>query len=501
MNLRMMLGRTVQQYGNKTAIIMGERKLSYAQLDTDSDKVANKLLQLGLKRGDRVALLISNIPEFAVIYFGIVKIGATAVPLDTRYTITELTSLFGNAQPRMLMAESGYIEPLIPHLPQFKSIERVIDVSSKLTQFLTYQEIMATGSTQEVTVEVTPQDVAHITYTSGSTGHPKGVVLTHHSLIAHAATTVEGFELTDRDIMVMFALPMYHAFGLVIILLSSVFIGETVVIVPGLSIDNLLSTIEKEKVTVFMGVPYTFVLAVNEVEQRELKYDVSSLRLCIAGGSALAAETARRFKQCYQRDIAQIWGLTEAVAQNTVQPLDGSGKLCSCGWPMSGWKLKIVDDAGRELPPNQPGLVLVGGPFMPGYFNNPEATAQIIKDGWLDTGDIGRIDEDGEFFMLARKKEIIIVKGQNVVPLDIEEVLYTHPAVAEAAVVGVDDELRGEKIRAVVSLKPGANVTERELKDYCRKYMATFKVPKEIIIMSNLPRTATGKIRKAELRS
>ncbi len=501
MNLRMMLGRTVQQYGNKTAIIMGERKLSYAQLDTDSNKVANKLLQLGLKRGERVALLISNIPEFAVIYFGIVKIGATAVPLDTRYTITELTSLFGNAQPRMLIAESGYIEALVPHLPQFKSIERVIDVSSKLTQFLTYQEIMATGSTQEVSVKVTPQDVAHITYTSGSTGHPKGVVLTHHSLIAQAAMTVEGFELTDRDIIAMFALPMYHAFGLVIILICSAHLGCRIAMVPGVSIESLLAAVEKERVTVFMGVPYTFALAVQHAQKDGIKYDISSLRLCVCGGSALAAQTARQFKEYYQRDIVQIWGLTEAVAQNTVQPLDGSGKLCSCGWPMSGWKLKIVDDAGRELPSNQPGLVLVGGPFMPGYFNNPEATAQIIKDGWLDTGDIGRIDEDGEFFMLARKKEIIIVKGQNVVPLDIEEVLYTHPAVAEAAVVGVDDELRGEKIRAVVSLKPGANVTERELKDYCRKYMATFKVPKEVIIMPNLPRTATGKIRKADLTS
>lgn len=502
MNLRTMLANTVQKYGSKIAVAMGDRRISYAQLDTDSNKVANTLLQMGLKRGDRVALLISNIPEFPAIYFGIVKIGATAVPLDTRYTIAELTSLFGSAQPRMLIAESDCIEPLIPHLSRFPFLEKVIDVSSKLTgQFFAYQEIMAAGSTEAVKVELTPQDIGYIIYTSGSTGHPRGAVLTHHSLIAEAEMSVAGFKQTADDVVVMFALPMYHAFGLEIILLSSVFVGSTVVIVSGLSIDSLLAAIEKERVTVFMGVPYTFALAVNQAEREGVKYDISSLRLCVSGGSALPAEVARRFKQYYQRDIVQIWGLTEAVAQVTTQPPDGSGKLCSCGWPLSGWKIKIVDESGRELAPNEPGLILVSGPLMQGYFNNPEATAQVLKDGWLDTGDIGRIDEDRELVFLARKKELIIVKGQNVCPSDIEEVLCTHPRIAEAAVVGVDDELRGEKVRAVVSLKPGATVTEKEIKEYCRKYMATYKVPKEVIIMPALPRTATGKVRKADLRS
>ncbi len=501
MNLKVMLEETVRRYPDKTAISLENRKLSFAELDEASNKVANALLKMGLRKGDRVAILLSNIPEFAAIYFGIVKIGAIAVPLDNRYTLHELSSLLDNSQPRVLVSESPTLEPIVDALPQFKSVEHVIDVSSRYEgQFLTYREIMATSSARSVDVAITDEDTAHIAYTSGSTGHPKGVVLPHGNLVTHAGITVGWFQQTESDVVVLFALPLYHAFGLEVILTSSVFRGSTVVILPGLSITSLMETIEKERVTLLMGVPYTFGLVVNWAEREGAKYDISSLRYGVAGGSALPTAIARRFKQYYDRDLVQIWGLTEAIAQDTCQAIDGSGKPGSVGKALPGWEVMIVDESGRDLPVNRPGEIVVRGPIMTGYYASPQATAETIKDGWLYTGDIGRLDDDGELFILARKKDVIIVKGQNIHPIDIEDVLYSHPSVAEAAVVGIEDELRGERVKAFVGLNDGVVTTERELKEFCRQYLARYKVPKEIVFVDSLPRTATGKIRKEDLK-
>jgi len=500
-NLKVMLEEVARQYGAKTAIALGDQRVSYAELDEASNKVANALLKMGLSKGDRVAMLLSNSPEFAIVYFGIVKAGAIAVPLDTRYKVDELASLFNNSQPRILVAESPFLEPLVPILPGFKSIEHVIDLSSKYEgQFLSYREIMATSSAQKVEVELEAEDLGLIVYASGPTSRPRGVVLSHGNLVAEVAISGDGFQQTDKDVVMLFALPLYHAFGLVIILLTSLSRGSTVVMLPGLSINSLMETIEKERATIFMGVPYAFALAVNMAEKERIKHDLSCLRLCVSGASALPISIMKRFKQHYGFDIAQLWGLTEAVAHVTCQPVDGTGKPGSVGRALPGWEMKIVNDSGRELPLNQPGEIIVRGPVMKGYYANPEATAETIKDGWLYTGDIGKIDQDGELFILGLKKEMILVKGQNIYPIDIEAVLHTHPKVAEAAVVGIPDEIRGEKIRAVVSLKAGEAATEGELQDFCRQHLANYKVPKQIMIMDSLPKTAAGKIHKEDLK-
>jgi len=499
-NLGLMLEKVARQYGAKTAIALGTRRLSYAELDAASNKVANALLELGLSKGDRVAMLLSDSPEFVITYFGIAKAGAIAVPLDTRYKLYELTSLFNNSQPRVLVAESPLLEPQVPALPKFKSIEHVIDLGSRYEgQFLSYREIIATSAAQRVDIGLESEDIALVYYTSGTTCRPRGAILSHGSLIAEAEASAQGFEQTDKDIVMLFALPLYHAFGLVIVLLTSLFRGSTVVMLPGLSINNLMETIERERATIFMGVPYIFALAVNAAEKEKVKHDLSSLRLCVSGGSALSITVRERFKQYYGFDIVEIWGLTEAVAHVTSQPVNGTGKLCSVGRALSGWEVKIVDDNGKELPTNEPGEIIVSGPFMKGYYANPEDTAKVIKDGWLYTGDIGKIDGDGELFILGLKKEMILVKAQNIYPIDIEVVLRSHPKVAEAAVVGIPDELRGEKIRGVVSLKDGQVATERELQDFCRQHLANYKVPKQIIIIDSLPKTAAGKIRKQDL--
>ncbi len=502
-NLKLMLEETVGRYGGKTAIVLGDRRLSYAELDEASNKIANTLIRMGVNKGDRVAMLLSNSPEFVIIYFGIVKAGSIAVPLDTKYKVDELAPLFDNCQPKVLVAESPTLEPLVPLLPRFKSIKYVIDLGSKYKgQFLSYQEIMAASSAKRIEVEPGPEDIALIAYTSGPTHRPRGVMLPHQCLVAEVTASAAGFQQTDKDITMLFALPMHHVFGLVAALLASVYKGSTVVIVPGtgLSISSFMAAIEREQGTMFLGVPYIFALAVDMAEKEGIKNDLSSLRLCASAGAPLPIDVIQRFKQHFSFGILDCWGLAEAVCHLTCPPINGTGQLGSVGKALPGWEVKIVDDNAKELPPNQPGEIIVRGPIMKGYYNNPQATVEAIKDDWLYTGDIGRVDEDGCLFILGRKKEMIIIKGQNVYPSDIEDVLYTHPKVAEAAVVGIPDKLRGEVVRAVISLKEEDVTTEEEIKRFCRKYMADYKVPKQVIFMDSLPKTATSKIRKEDLR-
>jgi long-chain acyl-CoA synthetase len=502
MNLRSMLEAAAKQYGEKTAVVMDERRLSYAQLDEASNKVANALLGMGVKKGDRVAMLLANSPEFAAIYFGVVKIGGIAVPLDTKYKLTELSSLFNDSQPKVLVAESPFLAPIAPVLADFKSVVGVIKVGSEHKgQFISYQEIMATGSAKPVAVELKGEDIAHIAYTSGPSLNPRGVVMSHQALVREAVISGDGFKQTDKDIVVLFALPMHHAFGLVVILLTAIAKGSTMVMLGGLSISSLLEVIERERATIFMAVPFVHALIANTAETEGIHHDLSSIRLWGTAGAAMPPKIWQKIKQHFGLSAVDFWGMTESAAHVTCQSLDGAGKPGSVGKALPGWELKIVDDAGRELPPDQPGEIVVRGPIMNGYYNNPQATDEVIKNGWLHTGDMGKVDEGGWLFLLAgRKRDMLIAKGQNIYPGDIEQVLASHPKVAEAAVVGVPDEVRGESPRAFVRLKAGEVATEQEMKRFCLERLANYKVPREFIFTGSLPKTAEGKIDKKSLR-
>jgi len=484
-----MLEETVNQYSERSAIVSGERRVSYSELDENSNKIANALMNIGIRKGDRVATLLTNSPEFVAVYFGIIKAGAIAVPLDVEYKVGELQSLFGNCQPRVLVAESSTLEPLIPALSRFNSLEHVIVRGyRKEGKFLSYEEIMADGSAERVEVALEPDDLATISYTGGPTNHPRGVALSHRSIVTFTTLSGDGFQQSDRDIVLLFALPLYHMFALASILLTSVNRGSTVVIVPGTgrSIDSFLEAIEREKGTIYMGVPYIYALAINVAMRNGIKSDVSSLRLCCSGGAPITPEIIQRFKQYYGQDILDVWGLTEAVSHVTCQPMNTIGKPGSSGKALAGFEIRVVDNNGEELLPNEPGEIIVRGPMMTGYYNNPQATAKAKKDGWLYTGDIGRIDEDGYLFLSGRKKDMIILKGQNIYPADIEEVLSTHPKVAEAVVTGMPDKLRSEVVGAAIKLKKGEMVTQQEIRRFCQERMATYKLPKHIVFADSL---------------
>ncbi|MBI4180563.1 MAG: AMP-binding protein [Chloroflexi bacterium] len=498
MSLKLMLENTVRRYGKKTAIVLSDQRLSYADLDKDSNKVANALIKVGVNKGERVAMLLNNGPEFAIIYFGIVKIGAIAVLLDTNFRPDELASFLADSQCRVLVAENPALEPLVPVLDRFESIKHVIVLGAKgERQFQSYQEIMATGSGRRVSMELEPGDIAHITYSSGPSSQPRGIMMSHRCLVAETAIVAEAFQQTAQDIMMLYSLPLHHMFGLLAGLFVSVYKGSTTVIVSGtgLSLEHFLSTVEREKGTVFLGVPYIFALAVGMAEKEGIKHNLSSLRLCVSAGAPLPVDVVQRFKQFYGFDIFDFYGLSEAICLVTGQPVDGSGKLGSVGKVLPGWEVKIVDDNGQELPMNQSGEIIISGLMMTGYYHNPQATAGVIKNGWLYSGDIGRFDEAGYLFITGRKAKTIIVKGQNIYPEDIEMVLSRHPKVAGVRVTGTPDKLRGEVVRAVVTLKEGEVATEQEIKQFCLERLASYKVPRQVIFSNSLPKLVVGKVR------
>ena len=503
MHLKPMLEKAARRYGKKTAILVGDHRLSYAELDKASNKIANTLLKIGVNKGDRVAMLLPNSPEFVIIYFGIVKAGAIAVPLDTRYKVGELASLFTSCQPKVLVADSPSLEPLVPALPKFKYIEHVIDLDSSYRgQFLNYGEIMATASSKRVEVELDPADTAYIAYTSGPIFHPRGVMVSQQNLLRAVAIAAEAFQQSERDVVMLFALPLHHAFGQVMVLLASFYKGSTVVMVPGtgLSIGSLMEVIERERGTVLMGVPYIFALAVKMARREGIKSDLSSLRLCGSGGAPLSLNVIKQFKRYYGCALIDFWGLTEAVAIVTCPPLDGTGKLGAVGQAMPGWEVKIVDDSGDELPPNQRGEVIVRGPIMSGYYHNPQATAETIKEGWLYTGDMGSLDEAGYLFLSGRKKEMIILKGQNIYPSDVEQVLSTYPKIAAVKVIGIPDRLRGEIVGAVIHSKKKVVTRAQEIKRFCQERMADYKLPRRIVFASSLSKFVNTKIGKKKLK-
>ncbi|MFA5316269.1 MAG: AMP-binding protein [Dehalococcoidales bacterium] len=501
MNLRDALAKAAREYDTKTAIVYGERRLTYHELECDSNRMAYALKGLGVGKGDRVAMLLNNNPEFVIVFFGIAKIGAIAVPLDTKYKHGELAALFHHSQPKVLVTENPYLEQLAPSLGEFPFIEHVIGLDrAENVSYHNYSEMIALSPEDPVSVEVDAEDIAQIAYTSGPTTRPRGSLLCHRNFIEEAAISAAGFQQTGDDIVVLFALPMHHVFGLTIIMMTSLFKGSTVVMQPALSMSSLFETIEREKVTLLMGVPYIFALAVNMAEKEGLNHDLSSLRLCASSGASLPMKVRERFKHYYGFGLVELWGLTEATAHIACQSISGTDHPGSVGRVLPGWEAAVIDEHGRRLAAGEVGEIIVRGPIMKGYYRNPEDTAQVLRGGWLYTGDLGKFDAGGELYLMGLKKDIIIVKGQNVHPIDIETVLCSHMFVAEAAVVGIPDETKGEKIRAVVSLRDGLSIDEAELQGFCRQHLANYKVPKQIIVAGKLPREPGGQVSREKLR-
>jgi long-chain acyl-CoA synthetase len=490
MNLKQVLENAAARFAAKDAIIMGDRRVSFRQLDEDANRIARALMAMGVRKGDRVAMLQASNPEFVTTFFGIIKAGAIACPLDSRYIADELERIFADCQPRVLVAEDPPLSTLEPDLARFKSIRHIITFDEgHAGKYDNYNKIIAANPAAPVDVPIDPEAIAIISYTGGPTQQPHGVALSHRAVITEAFDSARVFAQTADDVMIQFALPMYHQFGLTAVLLASIHTGNTVVVVPGTgrSIASFMETVELKRGTIYMGVPYIYSLMINVARREGIRHDISSLRLCVSGGAPLEPVVVRLFKQYYGLNIIDVYGQTETVCHITCAPIDGSGPPGSSGRPLPCWEIKIFDADDNELPPGEEGEIVTRGPVMSGFHNQPEATARIIRNGWLHTGDIGWRDEDGFLYITARRRRMLILKGQNIFPEDIEEVLLAHPQIADARVTGVIDIVRGETVRALVRLKPGETVTEAEIRHYCQERMADYKLPREVVFVEVMP--------------
>lgn len=496
MNLKLLLEETVSRYPGNTFSVMGDQRLTYREADAAANRIANALIKMGVRKEDRVVMLMPNRTEFVTVFFGIAKTGATAVPMDVRYKPGEMANLFANCTPKVVIGESDCIATVVTNLSRFLHIKHIIDLDGKFQdKHPTYQGIMANSPATPIKVKIDPEDIGLISYSGGPTNHPKGVAITHRCLVAEAEMSVEGFAQTEKDAVMLFALPMYHNFALASAFLGSVKAGSRIVMVPGtgVSINTLLEVIEHERGTMLFGVPYIYALANSVAEREGVKRDLSSLRICASGGAVLRVEVIHDFMRYYGIRLADVWGLTESVSHVTCSPFSGTDKIGSIGKPLPGFEVKIFDDNDRELPRNEVGEIVVRGPVMNRYYNDPQATAMALRNGWLHTGDLGSIDADGYVFFHGVKKEMMVLKGQNVYPDDIEETLLTHPGVAEAKVIGIPDKLRGEVVGAAIKPKPGVSVTEAEIKHFCQERVADYKVPRQVVIVDSIPRAGDWK--------
>jgi long-chain acyl-CoA synthetase len=341
-------------------------------------------------------------------------------------------------------------------------------------------------------------ELAALIYTAGTTGGPKGVMHTHFSLYSNARMQAESISLPDGMISI-FVLPLCHSYGIASMNQGLFRSSGGAVLLSTFNVEAILAAIQKYRAHILAGVPtmYVFMLLFPDPK----KFDLSSMKYWFCGSAPLALETFKRFKETFGFEIIEGWGLTEAGANNSVNPLEGVKKVGSIGVPMKGTEMRVVDNEGNPLPPRKEGEIVIRGPMlMKGYWNKPEETAEVLRSGWLHTGDVGYVDEDGYFWITDRKKDLIIKAGENISPRTIEEVLFKHPKVSEAAVIGMKDEVYGEEIKAFLVLKPGQDATAEEIIDHCRKKLTSFLVPKKVVFLKTLPKSLVGKVLKKELR-
>jgi long-chain acyl-CoA synthetase len=499
----MVLGESVRQgrarHPDKPALLFEERCWSYAQLDEITDRIGGSLLDVGVRPGDRVALLFTNGPEMVLGYYACFKIGAVAVPLNFRLKGSELEYILNHCGARILIGQEDLFHPVQELRSELHRIEHVFLTgdAAAFPGVRPFGELLAPSKATSPAPVVTPDMVAAILYTSGTTARPKGVTHTHATLLRQAADMIACGDIRQEDILAI-ATPLCHASGFTCHLLPAVRMGATALVIPRPDPESVLRAMGRHQATWFMGLP---VLCNNLVHHPAVaSFDLSALRVCFAAGDAVSPELQRRFQETFGVAIAEFWGMTEIVP-GCANPIEGVNKVGSIGLPAPSVKMRIADDEGRDVQPGSVGELLVKSEAITvGYWNDPESTAATIRGGWLHTGDLARRDEGGYYWFVGRKKEIIIRGGSNISPLEVEEVLYQHPAVKEAGVVGVPHPVWGETVLAYVARRNGVEASPEDLKRFLQEQIAAYKVPEAIRILPELPKGSTGKVHRKTLR-
>jgi long-chain acyl-CoA synthetase len=472
------------------AVKLDDIALSYAALDVASAHFAGLLAAHGVQPGDRVGIMLPNIPHFPVCYYGALRAGAVVVPMNVLLKRREVAYYLSDSGAKVLFAWEGFAEEATAGAQQAGAECVIVELAG-------FAALVGAATPDPSVADTDDEDTAVLLYTSGTTGQPKGAELTHANLMSNAEGSRRLFGMGSEAVC-LGVLPLFHSFGQTCVMNATLGGGGTLTLIPRFEPEKALEVIARDAVNVFQGVP-TMYGAMLHLADRE-RFDVSSLSVCASGGSAMPVELMRAFEQAFGCVILEGYGLSETSPVASFNHRDRERKPGSIGTPIVGVAMKIVDDEGMEVPDGEVGEIVIHGPnVMKAYWKRPEATAEAIVDGWLHTGDIGRRDDDGYFFIVDRKKELIIRGGYNVYPREVEEVLYEHPDVREAAVIGIAHDEYGEEVAAAVSLVDGAQVTAEMLREYVRERVAAYKYPRSVWIMDELPKGPTGKILKREI--
>ncbi len=492
------LKKAVQGCGEKAAVICGEKRLSFSELYERMNRLSNGMRDLEIKQGDRIALILPNSIQFVESYLATLNLGGIAMPIDIRIKAQELRDILSDAGAAALITTAQFTQQAEEVGKELNFLKNIIISGYEGDKFLSYERLIARGAPEGIEVDIKEEDEALYLYTSGTTGRPKGVVLTfdHLDLFPESITKVLG--ISGKDVNGVL-LPMSHISGPIYCNINIVE-GMTMVIFEQLSPDHILKAIEKHGVTWTHAVPPIFQMILKSPNIQ--KFDTKSLRIVAMMGMAVPPALMKAFSEKFPHTkIIQGYGLTETSPLLTLTPLeDAERKVGSIGKPVPRAQVAIMDEKGDLLPVGEVGEIVAKGPqIMKGYYKQPEATTEVIRDGWFHTRDIGKYDEDDYFYHLGRKDDMIITGGLNVYPAEVENILTQHPMVGEVAVVGVPDEKRGAIIKAAVVMKKGMEAEEKELVKYCREKLANYKVPQIVEFRDSLPRTATGKVLKSEL--
>jgi long-chain acyl-CoA synthetase len=503
MHLGELVASAAARMPDKTAIIFRDQPTTFGELNQRVNQVSNGLLTLGIKKGDRVGLYLHNLPLFMEAYYGLQQIGATVVPLNPLYKPAELTYILNDCQAKAVITVGMFYPGIAAARAEIPSLQYVVVAAPETPEgAISWRHTF--GEAPAVTPNATaiaPNDVAVICYTSGTTGRPKGAMLTHQNFISNCTqmNTSQRIGLNGEDV-VWVGLPLFHIYAMNVAMNLSIMYGAKMVVMDRFEPAAAMEMIAKHHVTAVHGAPPMYIAwaALPNIKS----YDLSSLRYCGSGAAALPVQVLENFRAATGVDITEGYGLTEATPALTSNAAGPESKEGSVGPAIPGVQIRLVDpETGNDVGVGQVGeLIARGANIMAGYYNLPDATASTIQDNWLHTGDLATVDSDGYYYIVDRLKDMIIVSGYNVYPREVEELLFRHPAVADAAVVQAPDAYQGESVFAFVVLKPGATATEAEIIEYCRANIAVYKAPKRVAFRDTLPKNNTGKVIRRELR-
>ena len=492
MNIIQALEDTASKIPDKEAIVLGDQRITYGELDAASNRVANALLKLGMKKGTHVAILMSHSPEWVINYFGVIKGGAVAALLNIALKAPELDSLLRDSDSKILITEKKFSRMLSSVLSHIPLLKHVIEVDAA-----SYTKMIASSSPVSPAIDTKDDDEATIFYTSGVLGKQKGVVHTHASHMGTPPIVSAGIQRRREDVIIDLV-PFSYLYGLFEVLFGSIITGSTVVLIPNFTPRAVLEAVEREKGTVIFGVPAMYNALAMVRDEVLARYDLSSLRLAVSAGAKSFPKLMENLEDKFGLSLYEVYGLTEvsAVSISTFE----NRKLGTVGKPIC--RLKILDDDGKKVRRGQIGEAVFNAPWaMKGYYKAPELTAQVLKDGWFYTGDLVRMDEQGYLEYIEKKSFIIVTSsGLKIGPSEVEFLLMSHPSVAEAAYVGINDGYGGQIPTAFVVLKQGHHATEEELSDLCCQNLADFKLPKRIEFVDSIPKTSSGKISRKKLK-